>query len=92
MQTEDPAIRARGRAEAKFGFYKHLAVYLAVGILLVVINFLTSPGSFWVIWPVLGWGIAVVIHAVSVFGARRKKEIIDSMTDKEMGKRDWGRK
>ncbi len=92
MQTEDPAVLARGRAEAKFGFYKHLAVYLAVNALLVVINLLTSPGSYWAIWPLLGWGIAIVIHAVSVFGARRKEEIIDRMTDEEMGKRDWGRK
>ncbi len=92
MQSEDPTVRARGRAEAKFGFYKHLAVYLAVGILLVVINFLTAPGTFWAIWPILGWGIAVIFHALSVFGARRKEEIIDRMTDEEMGKRDWGRK
>ncbi len=92
MQPEDPAVLARGRAEAKFGFYKHLAVYLAVNTLLIVINLLTSPGSYWAIWPLLGWGIAIVIHAVSVFGARRKEEIIDRMTDEEMGKRDWGRK
>ncbi|MCI5074169.1 2TM domain-containing protein [Oricola sp.] len=92
MQTDDLTIRARGRAEAKFGFYKHLAVYAVVCVLLLVINFLTEPGSYWVIWPVLGWGVAIIIHAVTVFGARRKEEIIDRMTDKEMGKRDWGRK
>jgi hypothetical protein len=40
----------------------------------------------------LGWGIAIIIHALSVFGARSKKEIIDRMTDKEMGEQDWGRK
>jgi hypothetical protein len=40
----------------------------------------------------MGWGIAIVIHALSVYGARRKAEIIDRMTDEEMGKRDWGRK
>lgn len=92
MQTDDLTIRARGRAEAKFGFYKHLAVYAVVCVLLLVINFLTEPGSYWVIWPVLGWGVAIIIHAVTVFGARRKEEIIDRMPDKEMGKRDWGRK
>jgi hypothetical protein len=92
MRPEDTAVLARGRAEAKFAFYKHLAVYVAVGILLVVINFLASPDSFWAIWPILGWGLAIIIHALSVFGARRKKEIIDRMTDQEMGKQDWGRK
>ena len=92
MDTEGPAIRARRRAEAKFGFYKHLAVYLAVSILLLLINFLTAPDSYWAVWPIMGWGVAVLIHAVSVYGARRKTKIIDRMTDEEMGKRDWGRK
>lgn len=92
MNSEETAIRARERAEAKFGFYKHLAVYLAVGILLLAINFLTAPDSFWAIWPLAGWGVAIVIHAAKVFGARREAEIIDRMTDKELGKRKWGRK
>lgn len=91
MPTKDPAIGARGRAEAKFGFYVHVAVYAAVIVLLFVINLTTSPGSYWVIWPLMGWGIAVIIHAFSVFGSRRKAEIIDRMTDKEMGKQEWGR-
>jgi hypothetical protein len=92
MQTEDPAIRARGRAEAKFNFYKHLAVYLAVSILLVVINFLRSPDHSGRSGPYWGGVSPLSSMPVSVFGARRKKEIIDRMTDKEMGKRDWGRK
>ena len=92
MSIEDMESRARGRAEAKFAFYKHFLVYLAVSILLLLINYLNWQGYLWAIWPIAGWGAAVVIHGFSVFGARRKEEIIDSMTDKEMGKRDWGRK
>lgn len=91
MRSEDPAVGARRRAKAKFGFYVHVAVYAAVIALLFVINLMTSPGSYWVIWPLAGWGIAVIVHATSVFGARRKSEIIDRMTDKEMGKQQWGR-
>ncbi len=92
MHTEDSAIRARSRAEAKFGFYKHVFVYVAVSILLLVINYLMSLEYLWAVWPIMGWGIAVVIHALSVFGARRKAEIIDRMTDDEMGIQHWGRK
>lgn len=91
MHTEDQAIAARQRAKAKFGFYVHAAVFAAVTILLFVINILTSTGSYWVVWPLMGWGIAIVIHAISVFGARGKAGIIDSMTDKELDKRHWGR-
>ncbi|MEX0343483.1 MAG: 2TM domain-containing protein [Rhizobiaceae bacterium] len=91
MGSEDPAVSARRRAKAKFGFYVHVTVYAAVIILLFVINLITSPGSYWVIWPLAGWGIAVVIHATSVFGAGHKAGIIDRMADKEMGKQQWGR-
>lgn len=92
MHTEEKTIHARQRAKAKFGFYVHVLVFAAVITLLFLINLLTSPDAYWAIWPLMGWGIAVVIHGVSVFGARRKDEIIGRMTDEEMGKRDWGRK
>lgn len=50
------------------GFYAHLAAYVGVNAMLVVINLLTSPGVFWAIWPILGWGVKVVGHAVAVVG------------------------
>jgi hypothetical protein len=34
---------------------------------LTVINLLTNPGYFWVIWPALGWGIALASHALKTF-------------------------
>ncbi len=59
--------RAQTRSEAKSDFYRHLAVYIAVNLLLVVINLVTSPDYFWAIWPLLGWGIGVGIHAMQTF-------------------------
>lgn len=92
MNTEDQGARARKTAEAKFGFYKHAIVYVVVSIILVIVNFVTSPGSYWFVWPIMGWGIAIVLHASSVFLARRKEDLLDRMTEHEMPKRDWGRK
>ena len=40
----------------------------AVNLLLFTINVLTSPGSLWFYWPLMGWGIAVALHALRVFG------------------------
>jgi hypothetical protein len=34
---------------------------------LAVLNLITSPSYIWFIWPMLGWGIAVAIHAISTF-------------------------
>ncbi|WP_233071222.1 2TM domain-containing protein [Motilimonas eburnea] len=49
------------------GFYSHLTSYVLVMVLLTIINIIFSPDYFWVIWPMLGWGIGIVNHALSVF-------------------------
>jgi uncharacterized membrane protein len=55
-----------GRARA--GFYIHLAAYLAVNAALVGVNLLTTPGRLWFLWPLLGWGIGLLAHALAAFG------------------------
>jgi hypothetical protein len=52
-------------------FREHLAVYLAVITLLVVIWALTGAGYFWPVWPFMGWGIAIVVHGLSDLGRQR---------------------
>jgi hypothetical protein len=63
--------RAKKRVEALRGFYVHLTVYVIVNLFLFLLNIFASPGSLWFYWPLLGWGIAIVLHAVSVFGSGR---------------------
>ena len=43
----------------------------SVMLLLVVIWALTGADYFWPIWPMLGWGVGIVMHAASVFGENR---------------------
>jgi|TARA_B100001971_G_scaffold96023_1_gene88724 HEPN domain-containing protein len=43
MENQEAYQRAEKKVEAKFGFYSHLAVYMAVNTLLIVINLSTSP-------------------------------------------------
>ena len=45
------------------GVAAHTFVYLAVNALLFAINFLTTPGEWWVLFPVFGWGLALLLHA-----------------------------
>ena len=91
MVTDEREELARKRAEAKFGFYRHLAVYLVVNLMLFVINLVTSPDYFWAIWPLIGWGIAVAFHALSIFAFGKKGEILERLTEEEMRKDETGR-
>lgn len=84
--------RAHERVEAIKGFYVHATIYVLVNLGLFTINALTG-GTWWFYWPLVGWGVALVIHAVVVFvfggngpwgqdwGERKTKE----MMDKERG-------
>ncbi len=59
---------ARKRVKKKKEFYSHLGSYIAVGSFFFILNIVTSPGDWWFFYPMLGWGIGLVIHYFSVFG------------------------
>jgi hypothetical protein len=69
MNTEENKYqKAKERVEAIKGFYTHLTVYVVVNLILFSINMITSPGNLWFLWPLMGWGIGVAFHVLSVFG------------------------
>jgi hypothetical protein len=41
----------------------HAFVYLTVNAFLFAINFMTTPGQWWVLFPIVAWGIGMVLHA-----------------------------
>ena len=86
MENSEAYQSAKKRVETKRGFYTHLSVYVAVILFLVVINFLTSSSTIWFHWPMLGWGIAVALHALAVFVFPGRFAVTDKMIEKEMGK------
>ena len=89
MEKQEVYQRAKERVEAKIGFYIHLAVYVGVNILLIIINLSTSAEYLWFKWPLLGWGIGLFFHGMSifVFSGEKFKGIKEKMIEKEM-KRD----
>ena len=50
-------------------FRSHLTIYIVVGLFLLTLNLLTSPGELWFYWPLFFWGWALVFHAVGTYGA-----------------------
>lgn len=47
----------------RIGFYIHVAVFLLVNALLITINLRTTPENIWFYWPLMGWGLGIVLHA-----------------------------
>jgi len=69
MNTEEIKYqKAKERVEALRGFYIHLIVYAVVNLILFSINMIVSPDSLWFFWPLMGWGIGLAMHVLSVFG------------------------
>jgi len=67
MNDQVTRDEAKQKAQAVKEFYQHLTVYAVVNVLLFVINLVTSRGNWWFYWPLLGWGIGVVAHGLTVF-------------------------
>ena len=68
MSEEELYQIARKRVEEKKGFFSHLAVYIIVNIMLVLIWAFASGGGYpWFIWPLGGWGIGILFHFLGVF-------------------------
>ncbi len=68
MNPEPDYREARLRVLALKFYYIHLVAYLAVNALLIAINFLTTPTVWWWYFPLLGWGIGLGIHTLSILG------------------------
>ena len=88
MKDQEVLQRIEKRVEEKLGFYTHLAVYILVNGLLIAINLITSPGTYWFMWTLIGWGIGVLFHGLGVFVFGEGTAIRERMIDAEMKKEE----
>ena len=65
MQEQGTPAGTQAVARRKAGLYIHATVYVAVNVLLITINLSTATGRLWFKWPLLGWGIGLLAHAVA---------------------------
>jgi hypothetical protein len=88
MSQQEAYERAKKRVESRIGFYIHLAVYVGMNLLLVIINLASSPQYLWFKWPLFGWGIGVFFHGLSVFVFldRRLEAVKERMIEKEISR------
>jgi len=84
---QDRYRRARRRVREIRAFYIHLTVFVAVNILLHLINFVASATVYWAFWPLVSWGIGLLAHGLATYRwmpfagkeweARKIRELMD---------------
>lgn len=67
MEDLEQREMARKHLEGRRDFRTHVAVYVIVNAMLVGIWAISGAGYFWPMWPLLGWGVGLAIHAWSTF-------------------------
>ena len=67
LSSHDIERLAHKRAGARMGLYVHATVYVLVNLGLWTIALLS--GRHWAIFPTLGWGLGLLIHAAIVLMA-----------------------
>ena len=58
---------ARRRAGAKMGWYIHASVYLVVNLGIFAMSQYAFGHRPWSVYPLVGWGVGLVLHGISVF-------------------------
>jgi hypothetical protein len=58
--------QAKRQVERKVRFVLHLAIYLAVNAALILAHSINHDTPLWSFGPVIGWGIGVLFHGLSV--------------------------
>jgi hypothetical protein len=82
---------ARRRAGAKMGWYIHATVYVLVNLFLVILA--SSRGQNWAMYPLLGWGLGLLIHGAVVFFVAPGGNLYDRLVERERKKlRDGDRR
>ncbi|MEL6163248.1 MAG: 2TM domain-containing protein [Cyanobacteria bacterium J06628_3] len=65
-QTKASKEQKARREIVRKGFKAHLTSFVAVNVFLVIINLTTTPGYFWAIYPISGWGLGLFMHHVKI--------------------------
>lgn len=79
--------RARRTVAEKKKFYKGLSSYLVMCVFFVVLNTVTFSGSWWFMWPMMGWGIAILMKYFKLFGLPGTEQLgSDDWEEREMYK------
>lgn len=74
---------ARKRAGAKLGWYAHAITFALVNLGLFGLSSYAFGHRTWSVYPLLGWGLGLTLHGVSVFVLGAGSGLRERMVHKE---------
>ena len=83
LSPEEIELLARRRAGAKMGWYIHASLYVLVNLALLAMSGYGFGHRHWSPYPVIGWGIGLALHGISVFMLGRGSSLRERMVDRE---------
>lgn len=93
LSPEELERLAQRRAGAKLGWYTHAVVYVLVNLFIFAISRYGFGSRPWSVYPLLGWGLGLALHGVSVFvlgtGGPLRERLVQS--ERERLRRGQGR-
>ena len=87
MDNQDRLTQATRAVNVRLRLYIHLTAFILVNALLVAINLAASPQYLWFFWPLLGWGLGILLHVLLIVGLSKGAEIKSRMIERELSKR-----
>ena len=92
MNPDDLERLARKRAGAKLGWYAHAAVFTLVNLAIFAMSRYGFGHRPWSVYPLLGWGLGLALHGVSVFvlgtGSGLRERMVQKERERLMRERD----
>ena len=77
---------ARKRAGAKLGWYAHAALYLVINLVMFAMSTYGFGSRPWSAFPLLGWGLGLALHGISVFVLGAGSDLRERMVQQEREK------
>lgn len=83
LSPEEIDALARRRAHAKLGWYVHAIVFVLVNALVFGLSQYAFGTRPWSVYPLLGWGLGLALHGVSVFVLGSGSSLRERMVERE---------
>lgn len=81
---------AHKRAAAKLGWYVHAFFFVIVNLVILALSSRGFGSRPWSVFPLLGWGVGLTLHGVSVFVLGSGNGLRERMVDKERARLQRG--